>query len=87
MTRDKALNIFLVVFFSMAGIAVLILGWTRPMPISERILTTSAGSIGLLGALIWTLVFKFVRTSTSAAPVPAEARVEDTRNEVYTESL
>jgi len=77
MMRDKALDIFLIVFFGMAGMAVLILAWTQPMPVSERILTTSAGSIGLLGALIWALMFKSLRTRTSAAPVPAEAQVED----------
>jgi len=77
MTGDKALDIFLIVFFGMAGIAVLILAWTQPMPVSERILTTSAGSIGLLWALIQTIVFKYVRTSTSATSVPVEAQVED----------
>jgi len=77
MTGDKALDVFLIVFFGMMGIAVLILAWTRPMPVSERILTTSAGSIGFLGALIRTLVFKYVRTRTSAAPVSVEAQVED----------
>ena len=76
--RDVALDIFLMVFFGMAGMAVLILAWMQPMPVSERILSTSVGSIGLLVALIRTLMFKSMRTRTCAATVPVEARVEDT---------
>lgn len=76
MTEDRAFNIFLIVFFGMAGIAVLILTWTRPMPVSERILATSAGAIGLLVALIWMSVFNYVRTRTVAEPVPVEAHAD-----------
>ncbi len=74
MTGDKALDVFLIAFFGMVGIAVLILAWTRPMPVSERILSTSAGSVGLLVALIQALMFKSVRTRNNAAPVSVEAR-------------
>ena len=76
--RDVALDIFLMVFFGMAGMAVLILAWMQPMAVSERILSTSVGSIGLLVALIRALMFKPMRTRTCAATVPVEARVEDT---------
>ena len=76
MATDKALNMFLMVFFSMAGIAVLILAWTQPMPASERVLSTSAGSIGLIVALSRTLVFRSVRTRPGATPVPVETQVE-----------
>ena len=76
MTRDKGFDIFLTVFFGMTGIAVLILAWIQPMPVSERILTTSAGSTGLLLALIQALVFKSVRTRARAVPVRIETRVE-----------
>ena len=75
--RDEAFDIFLIVFFSMAGIAVLILAWTQPMPVSERIMSTFAGLIGLLVALIRTAMFKAMRTRPSAAPVPVEACLED----------
>ena len=77
MARDKSLGIFMVVFFGMAGIAVLIIAWTQPMPVSERILSTSAGSIGLLVALIRALMFKSLRTRTGVPPVSAEPPVED----------
>ncbi len=76
MTEDRAFNIFLIVFFGMAGIAVLILTWTRPMPVSERILATFAGAIGLLVALIWMRVFSSVRIRTGAEPVPVEAHAD-----------
>ncbi len=76
MAREKSLGIFLIVFFGMAGIAVLILAWTRPMPVSERILSTFAGSIGLLVALIQMFVLKSVQARTGAAPVSAEAGAE-----------
>lgn len=77
MTRDKTLGILFMVFFSLAGITVLILGWIQPMPASERILTTSAGSVGLLVALIQALLFRSARTSAGVAPVPVEVSVED----------
>lgn len=49
---DKGLDIFLMVFFGMGGTAILVLAWARPMPLPERVLTASIGSIGL----IWMLV-------------------------------
>ena len=77
MTRDRTLGILFMVFFGLAGITVVILGWTQPMSASERILTTSAGSLGLLVALIQTLLFKSKRTDTGDTPVPVEVRIED----------
>ena len=87
MSRDKSLAVFLSVFFGMAGIAILILAWTQSLALSERILTTSAGSTGLLLALVQTLVFKSVRTHASTQLAPVEARVEDIKSGVYTEPL
>ena len=77
MMRDLASNMFLTVFFGLTGMAILILAWIQPMPVSERILSTSAGAVGPLVALIRALMLKFARTSTNAAPIPVEARVQD----------
>ena len=76
MTEDKALNIFGAVFFGIAGLAILILTWIQPIPVSERILATSAGAIGLLAALIWMFVFNSLRTRTDAEPVLVEAHAD-----------
>ncbi len=76
MTEDRAFDIFLAVFFGMAGIAVLILTWTRPLPVFGRTLATFAGATGLLVALIWMRVFNSVRTRTGAEPVPVEVHAD-----------
>ena len=44
---DKALEKFLMLLFGMGGITILILAWVQPMPVSQRILATFLGSIGL----------------------------------------
>jgi len=77
MMRDLASNMFLTVFFGLTGMAILILAWIQPMPVSERILSTSAGAVGPLVALIRALMLKFARTGTNATPVPVEAGVQD----------
>ena len=79
MGRDKIKGIFIVAFFGMAGIAVLITAWTQPMPVSERILSTFAGSIGLLIALIRTLILRTrtLRTRTSVTTILVEAKAQD----------
>ena len=48
---DKVLDIFLMVFFGMGGITILVIAGTRPMPVSEIIMTTSVGLIGLFVVL------------------------------------
>ena len=50
--RDKALDTFLTVLFSIGGITILTLAWAQPMPVPESILTTLIGSIGLFWVLI-----------------------------------
>ncbi len=71
MVRDKALDIFLMMLFGMGGITILILGWTQPMPLSERILTTSVGSIGLFWVLIRALLLIAMRARMCVEEVPA----------------
>ena len=77
MIRDGAFSIFLIVFFGMAGTAVLVLAWAQPMPVSERVLSTFAGSIGLLVALVRMVMLKSVQTRNNAALVPVEVSIED----------
>jgi len=72
---DKSLGIFLMVVFGISGIAILMLAWLRPMPESERILSTFIGSVGLLVAFSRALLLKSARTETGHVLV--EAEVED----------
>ena len=71
--RDKSLDIFLMMLFGIGGITILILAWARPMPLPERILTTSVGSIGLFGALIRVLLMMSVRAKINMGGNPTEA--------------
>jgi polyferredoxin len=65
--RDKSLDIFLMVLFGIGGIIILVLAWLQPMPLTDRIVTTSIGSIGIVWVLIRARVLK---------PVPTEAVIE-----------
>jgi len=56
--EDKALNILLMVLFGMGGITILVLVCIRPMPLTERILTTSAGFAGLFWVSIRALMLR-----------------------------
>ncbi|MCH8865098.1 MAG: hypothetical protein IIB13_07050 [Chloroflexi bacterium] len=62
--KDKSMEVFLVVLFGILGLAIIVLAWVRPMPDSERILTTLIGSIGLLLALGQGLFLKTNRQET-----------------------
>ena len=53
---DKGMDRFLMALFSAGGITILIFAWLQPMPVSERILTTFIGAIGLLWVLIRVLL-------------------------------
>jgi hypothetical protein len=54
---DKSLDIFLSVLFGIGGLAILILMWLQPMPLFERILSISIGSIGVVWLLIRILLW------------------------------
>ena len=77
MIRDKTLDIFVILLFGMGGIAILILAWAQPMSLSERIMTTSIGSTGLLGMLVRVLLRKHLQADTSAESVPVKSQNED----------
>ena len=68
---DRTLDIFLMVIFGTGGIVVLTLAWIQPISLSERILTTSVGSAGLLWVLIRLLLLRSVSTK-----IPAEVEVD-----------
>ena len=76
MTGDKALDIFLMLFFAFSGILILILAFIQPMGGLDRILTILIGSAGILGVLVRTLVLKsaHVRTDTSPGLVNIRSR-------------
>ena len=56
--RDKPLGIFLMVLFGISGTAILMLTWVWPMLVSERILATFIGLVGLLVVFIQALMLK-----------------------------
>ncbi len=65
----KSLDIFQMVLFGIGGIAILILTWVQPMPLIERILSMSIGSIGIFWVLIHVLLRKPLRAGTDRTPV------------------
>ena len=74
---DKSLGIFLIVLFSISGMAILVLAWLWPMPASERIIATVIGSSGLFVALIRALLLKSRRDRTDAGQGMLRVEVED----------
>ncbi len=63
---DKTLDIFLIVLFGAGGMAILIMAWIQPMSLSERILSTSIGAIGLVWVLLRALQFRSLHASDDA---------------------
>jgi len=55
---DKSMSIFLVVFFGISGAVITTMAWLQPMPVSERILVTLIGSVGLVVALVRGLMIR-----------------------------
>ncbi len=63
------MEVFLAVMFGILGLAIIVLAWVRPMPDSERILTTIIGSVGLILALGRGLFLKTTRQKTEVEHV------------------
>ncbi|MBU2608045.1 MAG: hypothetical protein KKF26_01870 [Chloroflexi bacterium] len=59
--RDKALDIFLMLFFALSGALILIMAFWQPMEVLDRILTIAIGSSGILGVAVRALVLKSAR--------------------------
>jgi hypothetical protein len=73
---DKTLNIFLTLLFGVGGIAVSLLAWLQPMPVSGRILATFVGMLGLSWAII-RLPLMYSKADINAVRVPAEVKTKD----------
>jgi len=50
--RDNMLDVFLMALFGTGGITIMILAWAWPMPVSERMVTISIGSLGVIWAIV-----------------------------------
>jgi len=74
--KDKSLGVFLILLFGGLGITILMLAWLRPMPESERILSTFLGSIGLFVALSQVLLLKPSKAGAEAEPDLVEVEVK-----------
>ena len=72
--KDKSMEVFLAVMFGILGLAIIILAWVRPMPESERILTTIIGSGGLILAVGRGLFIKTSRQETDMEHVLVRAK-------------
>ena len=73
---DRSLGIFLLLSFGTTGMAVLVMAWIQPMPASERIMTTLAGSIGIFLALSMVLSLRRLQPETDSERASAELEVE-----------
>ena len=74
---DKSLGLFLMVLFGISGMAILILAWLWPMPVSERVMTTFLGSTGFLVAVNRAVFLKSLRGRTDAEHLAVKVEVED----------
>ena len=72
--RDIGFDKFLVGVIGVPGLTVCVMAWVQPMDISERILTTVIGTIGLIWAL-------FRGLSMRSIPAKGEIRIEETEAE------
>ena len=75
--KDKSLDILLVVLFGLSGMTILTLAWVQPMVISERILTTIIGSIGLIVSLTKWFMLKSALARESTRQVLVEVGVKN----------
>jgi len=53
---DKSLNLFLITLLAAGGIIILVMTWIQPMLLSERIVPSIFGAMGIILALIWSLI-------------------------------
>ncbi len=49
--KDRTLDIFMVALFGVGGVIILILAVSQPMPLPDKLLAVSIGSLGLGWAL------------------------------------
>ena len=75
--RDRALDILLMIFFGTGGVIILVLTWSQPMIVSERILSTSVGMIGV----VWVAARAMVLRPAPAEMAVKRAHIKDTIEE------
>lgn len=61
--KDKGLDILLMAVFGVGGIAILLLAFALPMPLSERIPTILVGSIGIVWVLVRVVTLVLARVN------------------------
>ena len=74
--RDKSLDIFLMVIFSISGAVVLILAWIQPMTTAESILAIFIGLGGLFIASTRAKLFKLPSAKRESEPISVKVRTE-----------
>jgi hypothetical protein len=60
----------------MGGITILAFAWTQPIPLSEKILATCVGSMGLFGVLIRALLLRSALAETSIGKAQAQVEIK-----------
>jgi hypothetical protein len=53
---DKSMKFFLTLLFALGGTVILTVTWMKPMPLTDRIVPSIIGAIGILVILARTLV-------------------------------
>jgi hypothetical protein len=72
--KNKTLNRVLMVVFGVGGIGALVIAWVQPLPLSDRILPTFGGVIGLAWVLLLAVLSRLtpVKADTSRVEVTAD---------------
>ena len=67
---DKSLNMFLMMLLTIGGMVILAVTWVQPMPLSERIVPSVFGAVGIIGVLIWALVLRSKSAKVRVTSIP-----------------
>jgi hypothetical protein len=73
---DKSLNIFLMLLFTVGGMVILVVTWVQPMPLSERIVPSFFGAVGIIAVLIWALVSRSKSAKVRVTSMPDKTDVK-----------
>ena len=80
--RDRALDILLMILFGIGGIIILVLSWSQPMLLPERILSTSIGTIGLVWTAARARLLKSIPTEMAVEMVESQ---NSTKERIFVE--
>jgi hypothetical protein len=73
---DKSLNVFFIMLLAAGGIVILVVTWIQPMPISERIVPSFFGVMGVILALIWSLISRSKSAKVRVTGIPDKTSVK-----------